>query len=115
MNDHRRAPRREVGEHIEVLDLMTDAVIGRIGNLSQGGMLLICNRELVEDGLYQFRFGLGDAGGRRREVSVGSHVLWVDDGSAPGQHWVGLRFIDIATPDADFLRLWAEAPGSRHV
>lgn len=114
MNDHRRAPRRQVGEHIEVMDVMTDAVVGRIGNLSQGGMLLISHRSLVEDGLYQLRFGLRDGAGRERQVNVGAHMLWDDDASAPGQHWIGLRFIDVANKDADFLRLWAQAPGSHH-
>ena len=39
-----------------VTDTMTERVVGRIGNLSETGMLLIASAPLVEDALYQFRF-----------------------------------------------------------
>ena len=45
---------------ITVIDTMTDTVVGRIGNLSETGMLLIANAPLVEDALYQLRFLLPD-------------------------------------------------------
>lgn len=115
MNEHRRAPRRQVGNQVDVLDVMTDSVIGRVGNLSQSGMLLLANRPLVDDALYQIRFELHDSQGAGRHLDIGAHMLWGDDASAPGQHWIGLRFIDVSSRDADFLRLWAEAPGSHHV
>jgi hypothetical protein len=36
-------------------------------------------------------------------------VLWIDAASAPGQSWVGLRFIGLSTDTTQRLRRWAEA------
>jgi len=48
-------------------------------------------------------------------VRVCGHVVWSDQGAAPGQVWTGFRFIDISGDDLNFLRAWVLAPGSQHV
>lgn len=113
MNESRRARRRSISQAIEVIDTMSESVIGRIGNLSQTGMLLISDKHVCEDALFQVSFALPDGSGRLRSLEVGAQHLWSEDGSAPGQAWCGFRFIDIAPTDADFLRLWVENPGNR--
>jgi hypothetical protein len=87
---------------------MTEDVIGRIGNLSASGVLLIASKQLVDDALYQFRFALPDNSGMQT-IEVGAHVLWIDGASAPGQSWVGLRFLGLSTETTQRLRRWAEA------
>ena len=114
-SEYRRAKRRKVEHSIEVLDTMTEQVIGHLSDLSETGMLLILSNPLVSDALYQLRFKLPDPQGRERAVEVGAHDLWSDQASAPGQVWTGLRFIDIAGDDLAFLRAWVLAPGSQHV
>ncbi len=109
-HEYRRAKRREVERPVDVINAVTEETIGRIGNLSASGMLLISDRPLFDDALYIFRFALLDRTGHEREIEVGSHQLWTEEASAPGQFWSGLRFIDIAREDSDFLRLWAETP-----
>lgn len=110
MNESRRAKRRELGQAVEVLDLMTDQALGRIGNISATGMLLISEHDFPEEALYHIRLSLIDGSGHQRDLSIGMQHLWSDAGAVPGQVWAGFRFIDIATGDADFLRLWVEAP-----
>jgi c-di-GMP-binding flagellar brake protein YcgR len=114
-SEYRRAKRRKVDENTEVLDTMTEVVVGHLSDLSETGMLLIVNHALVSDALYQFRFKLADADGREHAIEVGAHELWSDQASAPGQVWTGLRFIDISGDDLNFLRAWVLAPGSQHV
>src|SRR3546814_7133824 len=58
--DTRRKPRRRVPDTVSVVDSMTDQVVGRLGNVSETGMLLIASTPLVDDGLYQLRFELSD-------------------------------------------------------
>lgn len=115
IHEFRRAKRRKASNHILVTDTMTERVIGRIGNLSQTGLLLIASEPLVDDALYQFRFTL-PAGGEGEDIAVdvGAHLLWLDSASAPGQAWAGFRFI--AVPDAHARRMlaWIEAPGSHY-
>ena len=99
-----------LGYAVEVQPVEGDRanVIGRIGNLSASGVLLIASKPLVDDALYQFRFALPDNNGAQN-IEVGAHVLWIDGASAPGQSWVGLRFLGLSTETTQRLRRWAEA------
>lgn len=113
IDEFRRARRRKVADTILVTDAMTDSVVGRIGNVSETGMLLIASAPLVEDALYQFRFVLQDMRGREIPLEVGAHLLWLDRASAPGQAWTGFRFIAIPEDQGAQLRHWIDAPGGQ--
>jgi|JI7StandDraft_1071085.scaffolds.fasta_scaffold548066_2 hypothetical protein len=115
MNDYRRTKRRKVAQAIEVTDAMTDVTIGRIGNVSESGMLMVATVPPHEDALYQLRFAVADQAGRERLLEVGAHALWLDTANVPGQFWAGFRFIDMAPDDADALRRWIESPGAQYV
>ncbi len=114
IHEFRRARRRKAADTILVTDAMTDRVFGRLGNLSQTGMLLIASEPLTDDALYQFRFDLPGQERDRNPVDVGAHLLWQDHTSAPGHSWAGFRFI--AMPEAHALRIhhWIEAPGGHY-
>lgn len=114
MTEFRRAKRRKAHQTIEVMDTMTERVIGHLGDLSESGMLLFLSKPLVSDALYQLRFKLPDSHGIDRAIDIGAHELWSDPAAAPGQVWTGFRFIDIAAPDLAVLRAWVSAPGSEH-
>ncbi len=113
INEFRRARRRKAPDTILVVDAMTERVVGRIGNLSETGMLLMAGAPLVDDALYQFRFNLPTAAGEST-VEVGAHLLWMDRASAPGQAWAGFRFIGLTEHQAGPMRAWIDAPGSRY-
>jgi len=113
INEFRRARRRKAPGTILVVDAMTERVVGRVGNLSESGMLLMAGAPLVDDALYQFRFSL-PLGDGETTVEVGAHLLWQDQASAPGQAWAGFRFIGVNAEQATLLRAWIDAPGSRY-
>lgn len=110
--EFRRAPRRRADAVISVCDAMTGQVVGRVGNLSETGMLLMASTALVPDGLYQLRFSLPGADGTGQPLELGAHLLWADQASAPGQSWVGLRFIGLDEHQATALRRWVRAAGA---
>lgn len=112
--EFRRARRRKAHQPIAVTDAMTGEVIGQVGNLSESGMLLLASRPLVNDALYQFRFPLEAANGRAVPLEIGAHLLWSDEASAPGQHWIGFRFIGQDGLQRRQLRAWVNAPGSQY-
>ena len=114
IDEFRRARRRKVADTVMVVDTMVDSVVGRIGNLSETGMLLMANGPMVEDALYQFRFNLNDARGRETSIEVGAHLLWQDRTSASGQAWTGFRFISVAEDQMRQLRGWIDAPGGNY-
>lgn len=103
--EFRRAPRHSTPEDIDVVDTMTDRVIGRLGNLSETGMLLISGSALVDDALYQLHFHLPDDN-RGEPIEVGAHLLWQNLASAPGQAWAGFRFITLTDASQARLRGW---------
>ncbi|MCW5581589.1 MAG: PilZ domain-containing protein [Luteimonas sp.] len=113
MHEFRRAKRRKATDTIMVTDAMTERVIGRLGNVSETGLLLMASEPLVDDALYQLRFSLED-GGAPQTVEVGAHLLWLDRASAPAVVWAGFRFIAVVEEHAKRLRAWVEAPGSHY-
>lgn len=111
MNEYRRKPRRNPPEPILVIDAMTGASVGSIGNLSETGMLLIATETLRDDALYQFQFRLPSANGNLDSIEVGAHLLWRDDESGPGISWTGFRFISVPDPQVERLRKWIAGSG----
>ena len=111
-DDFRRVPRRKIAETIQVVDTMTDTVIGRLGNLSDTGMLVITSIPLVDDALYQLRFTLHDSASV--PIEVGVHLLWQDTASASGQTWTGFRFITLLDGQMQQLRHGLDTPGGRY-
>lgn len=109
--ESRRKRRRKVADTIEVTDTMTGSVVGRVGNLSENGMLLIASAPLTDDALYQFRFTLG---GGSHAIEVGAHLLWQDTSSIPGHVWTGFRFITVLDHQLKQLRAWLDTPGSHY-
>lgn len=110
-SEFRRRPRRNPAEPILVIDAMTGASVGRIGNLSETGMLLIATEPMTDDALYQFQFRLPGQDGTEGSYEVGAHLLWRDEQSAPGMAWTGFRFIAIPEAQAERLRAWIAATG----
>lgn len=113
IDESRRKKRRRIAATIEVVDTMTDGVLGRLGNLSENGMLLVASAPLTCDALYQVRFSLG-GGERSHPIVVGAHVLWQDGSSVPGHVWTGLRFITVLDHQLKQLRDWLDSPGSHY-
>ncbi|SET00259.1 PilZ domain-containing protein [Stenotrophomonas indicatrix] len=104
--DTRRAPRRQVSDLVPVTDQMRDAVVGRLGNVSETGMLMLASAALRDDALYQLRFPLPLADGRSEWIDVGVHLLWSEPAHAPGQSWAGFRFLTLSREHRQLLRRW---------
>lgn len=108
MNEKRRLPRKRADLPLQVADTMTGDVIGRLGDASREGLLLIAHTPITEDALYQLRFHLPDAHGRLHPVEVGVHQTWSEKTSTAGQSWVGFRFIDIGAEGEGVLHGWLQ-------
>ncbi|MGH8184129.1 MAG: PilZ domain-containing protein [Rhodanobacteraceae bacterium] len=109
MNDERRsAPRIPTTAPIEVTDSISGENIGRIGNLSRNGMMLICHRPLRNDALYQLRFRLPATHGPHDEIETGVHTMWTDQAATNGYQWSGLRIISISGTAAASLDHWLQ-------
>lgn len=104
-SEFRKRRRRDIDRELPVTDTMTGEVVGRMGNLSESGMLLVTSKRLVEDGLYQFAF---EHPGDGEPIELGAHLLWEDRKDAPGTAWAGFRFIGVSEDGARRLRAWID-------
>ncbi len=114
INESRRSQRRNVHESVVVIDTMTEQVIGRVGNISESGMLLVANAPLCEDALYQLRFEIIDRTGRVVSIDAGAHLIWFGSANTPGQSWAGLRFLTLEESQLVVLRQWISRPDARN-
>jgi len=113
MSEQRRSRRKSVDTNIEVVNAMTGDVMGRAGNLSVDGMLLISREPLREDSLFQFVFHVPDEHGNAIPIEVGVHEQWTEPVEAAGQYWAGFRIIDISPRDFEVLKSWVENAANR--
>jgi hypothetical protein len=110
--EHRRSLRKPANAVIEVIDTITERVMGRIGNLSVDGLLLITSHALPSSALYLVSFPLPAAKGARqspgdaKRIAIGIQEQWGEEAKVPGQYWTGFRIIDIAPDDAQRLAQW---------
>ncbi len=113
--EYRRAKRKQVTERVDVSDAMLESVVGLIGNISDTGMMLLTNRPMADDALYQLQFTVSDVAGNHRHLSIGAHQLWSEPANSPGHYWAGYRFIDLGQDDRTVLRIWIDQPLSQYV
>lgn len=111
MSDQRRHPRKRPSATLRVTDAMTGRLVGRVGDLSPEGMLLLSDVEFADDALYQFGIELPDALDRTRAIEVGVHEAWTEPAQAPGHWWSGFRFIDLGEAEERTLRDWLARQG----
>jgi len=91
--EQRRAARKRATAPIPVSDVMTETVIGQLGNLSTSGMMLLVAKEPVHNGVYQVAFTLPDAQHREHRVEIGIQEQWHEPAASPGQFWAGYRIV----------------------
>jgi hypothetical protein len=114
MHDHRRSRRKRVQSAIQVFDALSDKPIGYVGNLSSEGMLLIGNRALRADALFQFTFLITNTATRKtHRAEIGVHEQWSEPANVEGQYWAGFRIIDISPDDQKVLDDWMNSPGGQ--
>lgn len=104
----RQSVRKRTGESILVTDAMTGRTLGRIGNLSVDGMMLITAQPIAEGCLYQLQFLLPDAERLQRRLEIGIQCLWSEAARTEHTHWAGCRIIDIAPAEQLILDGWVE-------
>lgn len=112
MNDipnERRAERKQIDQAIPVEDVIGARRLGRIGNISRTGLMLMCREPLNNDAIYQIRFTLPDSrSGTTLEVGV--HEQWTEEAATAGQHWSGVRIIAISAAAEASLEQWLSNP-----
>lgn len=105
----RRSPRKRVSESLQIVDVMSGAILGRIGNLSADGLLLISSRPLPERHVYQVQFPLPGSGPAAARLEVGIQCLWTELANSEHSHWAGCQIVSISPAAREALDAWVEA------
>lgn len=112
MTDERRVTlRKHISTPIEVTDSLSGATVGRIGNLSTTGMMLVCAHPLNDNALYQLRFQLPGTPDDAGVIDVGVHTMWTGDAATGSYQWAGVRFISISAKATRALEGWLRENG----
>lgn len=109
----RRSVRRSVSESLQIIDVMTGATLGRVGNLSADGLMLISAQALPDHHVYQVRFPLPDSAAGAAPLEVGIQCLWSEAASGEHSHWAGCQIVSISPDDRDALDDWVENSAER--
>lgn len=111
MHGEQRHDRRKRTEFtVAVTDVMTGRQIGQLGDLSVGGLMLICPQAPRDEAIFQLRLALPGLGNPEHAIEVGVQALWHRRTAHPGQAWVGHRIIAISANDAKLLNAWLALP-----
>lgn len=103
MNNKRTHPRCEVDILITVTDKNNGEVIGNLGNISLGGFMLISNRSLPINRLYQLKISVPQPDGATSVVNIGADSLWAQQLPDKETFWTGFQIIDISDEDAKLI------------
>ena len=82
--------------------------MGRIGNLSVDGMMLITSHGVADGCLYQVQFQLRDEQQQAHRMEVGIQCLWSEAASTEHSYWIGCKIIDISDEQQQLLDAWVE-------
>lgn len=106
--DRRRKQRKSVNSAEIVTDVITGHPIGRIGNLSGTGMLLISSSAPCSGAIYQMRLPLpsNDSDRAPQYIEIGVQEQWHEQAAVAGQFWTGYRIIAISEEDIARLKAW---------
>ena len=101
--NQRRLRRCVVQQTINVVDVVTDHVLGRLVNIHGEGLMIVGARPVIVDPLYQLSLQLSVPISGQSQIAVGGDCLWArvdEDGS---QHWAGFHIIDISTQGLELI------------
>jgi hypothetical protein len=104
----RRSVRKRVAEAIVINNAMSGETLGRVGNLSVDGMMLISPKDIPEEHLYQVQFQLRDADQRVHRLEVGIQCLWAEAARTEHTFWAGCKIVDISPAEQQILDAWVE-------
>lgn len=104
----RRSVRKRAAQAIIVSNSMNGESMGRIGNLSIDGMMLIATKHVPEEYYFQVSFPLVNKAMQSRRLEVGLQCLWSEASRSANAHWAGFRIIDIAEGDHAYLKVWVD-------
>lgn len=96
MQERRKFPRKRTTKLLEIFDVNTDEHVGNVVDISLSGILLICNREIEDNSVFQLALKIPEDYEGDGQIEFGAEVLWAEISSDSNQSWIGIHIIDIS-------------------
>lgn len=99
MPDKRSNPRKICDTRIDVLDVESNELIGTLVNISVSGFMMISEKSLPENYVFQFKVVFSPSEEDSQTVQLGAESLWIQEMEGSNQRWIGFHIIDISEDD----------------
>lgn len=104
MSNQRRIQRHQLPYYLNVFNRHTDKPLGFIGNLSEGGLMLISRYPMMLQERFDMRLKIPGQVGQLRFVDFSAISLWSREDVTPGSYDTGFELI---TPPAEIMEMIA--------
>jgi Tfp pilus assembly protein PilZ len=105
--ERRRAKRFSVME-LNIYDNKTDEYIGKMVNLSVGGMLILGDKRLEVGGVYHIKIPFDKTVNGRVNFDIQTKCVWCTDAMGLSRYSIGLQFMDDSPLHYTFIRKMVE-------
>lgn len=95
MNERRKLERHTVSSSLEVYDLDTGALLGRVVDLHQEGLMLLSDKPIEMFKSYALQINLPMTLNGVTEFCLDAESLWHRESIGGGQFWTGLQFLNV--------------------
>jgi hypothetical protein len=103
MTDNRKYPRRGVKETCYLIDTDREVSIGRVINLSLGGMLVWCGQPIEDLTFFNCRLALPCQGEEPAVITFGARSMWSEQDVAFDTWEIGFKFLSMSRHDKELL------------
>lgn len=105
--EYRKAIRRCPNTPLDVIDSMTEALAGKLLDISTSGLKILTPSPMRVNALFQWRLPIPDTP-RADIIECGIQIVWIN-ANTPEGYTVGARFIQIPPQARERLRHWCNA------
>lgn len=106
--ERRQFARKRLSAELTLFDRSTGATVGRLANLSEGGLRLVCKKTLAEGQRISFSMILPEMIRGSTTVSFDAVAVWAQPVSYGGDLSVGFRFVELKPEALDVIRVLLE-------
>ncbi len=97
MQERRKHPRKRTSKLLQIVDVNTNELLGNVVDISLGGVMLICNRAIDDNSVFQVALNVPEDYNGAGQIEFGAEVLWAESSGDSNQFWVGMHIIDISS------------------
>ena len=107
----RRQQRKEIPVDIDVFDGLSGTHIGLLVNITVEGIMIIADREIRNDCIFQYELRLPMDVNGSNKIIVGVDCLWCQPADQLNRFWAGYHIIDISEADLKNLEVLIDDHG----